>query len=184
MGNESPNLLGRLLLWLVKLVVANEGPLVVRKLCSALVAFYIQPTAPWKRCIRHVLLCFHAGTTIDENEAENLEISANMFDALGVPQMTTTIWFATALVEEASKMSSDTLQTYEDVSCDHWPLSTLANAVFRHKCHGRIAANIEDIVHVLEYSLSPHAINHISLAQESIKSFQVQLSGSSTRRLS
>lgn len=116
MGDDTTALLGRLLAWLVQLTSGKEGALVVRKLCSALVAYFLQPAAPWTHCIRHILSCFHANSAVSEDRVEQKQLSTDQIYQLDTSKVTTTLWFAISLVEEAGKIGFDSIQTYGNVS--------------------------------------------------------------------
>ena len=116
LGDDSSKLLETLLLWLIRLVSANERPMVVRKLCSALVAYFLQPAAEWTQCVRHVICCFYTSSAIPERDVTNLPPSMNLMQNLNNSQVIATLWFATTLVEEAGKLGSETIQTYGNVS--------------------------------------------------------------------
>jgi formate hydrogenlyase subunit 4 len=88
----------------------------VRKLCSALVAFFIQSTTAWTYCVRHVVCCLQANNVVSTNTLKNLQLSSEQINRLSISQITTTLWFAMALVEEAGKLPFDSIQTYADVS--------------------------------------------------------------------
>lgn len=119
LGDESSALLERLLSWLIRRASANEGALVVRKLCSALVAYFLQPKAQWSHCIRHLLCSFYAQSTVPETSIDEAPLSVDILQTLDVRIITALLWFATTLVEEAGKMGSDTVQTYGSVSLNH-----------------------------------------------------------------
>lgn len=116
LGDDTTALLGRLLAWLVQLTSGKEGALVVRKLCSALVAYFLQPAAPWTQCIRHILSCFHANSAVSEDSVEQKQLSTDQIYQLDTSKVTTTLWFAISLVEEAGKIGFDSIQTYGNVS--------------------------------------------------------------------
>ncbi|KAF4629911.1 hypothetical protein G7Y89_g8231 [Cudoniella acicularis] len=50
-------LLETLITWLIRCVENLEKPLVMRKLCSTLVAYFFQFSTSWERCIKHLMYC-------------------------------------------------------------------------------------------------------------------------------
>lgn len=115
-AEDAAALLQRLLTWLIQLVHAGERPFVIRKLCSALVAYFLKPSTSWKRCLRHLLSCFAAGRVVGPDELSRFPSSHELLIQLNTLQLKTTLWFATALVEEVGKTSSKTSQTYVQAS--------------------------------------------------------------------
>ena len=103
-------LLDRLLLWLIRLVQAGEGPLVIRKLCTALVAYFLRPEASWKHCIRHIACCFAAGDVSSGHILSQSTPMATVIEGLNQAQLVTTMWFAAGLVEEVGKTDSSSIQ--------------------------------------------------------------------------
>ena len=108
--DNAPVLLDRLLSWLVRLVAGGEGPLVTRKLCSTLVAYFMQPSVSWDRCIRHLLYCFYANIGVP-NTLDRYPPTTELISGLSQEQLITTVWFVTSLIEEVGKTSSDSIQT-------------------------------------------------------------------------
>lgn len=112
----SAALLDRLLLRLVQLVAAEEGALVKRKLCSALVTYLLCPSVSWDYCVKHILCCFYANTVIPVRTIDQYPLTSEMVQRLSAAQLLTSLWFVTTLVEEVGKTSSESIQTYAFVS--------------------------------------------------------------------
>ena len=111
-AEDAAALLYRLLTWLVQLVQAGDRPIVIRKLCSALVAYFLKPSTSWKRCLRHLLSCFAAGKVVGSDDLVQFPSTHELLSQVSTLQLKTTLWFATALVEEVGKTSLKTSQTY------------------------------------------------------------------------
>ena len=106
------SLLDRLIEWLIQLVIAGESQLVVRKLCSSLIAYYLRPAGRWTHCIRHLVLSFIEGRVVPSNKlAEGLK-TASAVAELRSPCLMAILWFATGLVEEVGKTNAASIQTY------------------------------------------------------------------------
>ena len=106
------SLLDRLLSWLVQLTIASESPIVVRKLCSALVAYTLQPSSTWNSCVRHLLCCFFKNTIVPSHEVSHLPSTAQISQQLATAQLVSSLWFIMTLVEEVGKMDPDSVQRY------------------------------------------------------------------------
>ena len=66
--------------------------------------------------MRHVIGCFQANSALSEESVEQNSISRNEINQLDTSKVTTTLWFAISLVEEAGKIGFDSIQTYGNVS--------------------------------------------------------------------
>ena len=107
-------LLGFLLAWLVRLVEAGEKRLVVRKLCSALVAVFVQSGGRWAHCVWHVIVSLHEKRPIHPSlilPKSNWKFSVG---SLAAYQIQPLVCFATLLVEEVNKASPHGVETYVD----------------------------------------------------------------------
>ena len=106
-------MLYRLLDWLVKSVELQYGALVIRKLCSALVAIFIQSKAQWTTCVEHVLRCLCAKEAVGmEGQLANLpSYMQGLIEKLNPQQHVTLVWFASSLTEEIGKTSSQSAST-------------------------------------------------------------------------
>ncbi|MCJ1247252.1 hypothetical protein MMC30_004466 [Trapelia coarctata] len=152
LGRDTTALLVRLLTWLVQLTSGNEGALVVRKLCSALVAYFLQPAAAWTFCIRHILSCFQANSAVSEDSVKQTQLSTEQIYQLDTSKVTTALWFAISLVEEAGKIGFDSIQT--------------------HRPQERVAANVADIIQLLTFALELDISVNGVLVQEGVKCLQ------------
>ena len=100
-----------LLGWLVRLVQARDGPVVIRKVCAALVAHFLKSGTSWDRCLRHLLCCFAAGRVVGEEEARQFHPTNDIFRKLNILELKTSLWFMITLLEEVGKTSSKASQT-------------------------------------------------------------------------
>lgn len=110
-AEDAAALLDRLLTWLIRLVVAGEGPLVIRKLCSSLVAYFLRPSISWDECLRHLLCCLVAGGVVNHEDLPRYDSSIWLMTALNDLQLKTLLWLSTSLVEEVGKTNSNSDQT-------------------------------------------------------------------------
>ena len=110
---EVGQLLHRLLTWLTFRIKSNEGPLVIKKLCTALVAYFLRSSASWERCLLHLICSLSEAEAVnyDLMMSEHYEIATRVVTSLEAPQLLTVMWFATILVEEVSRTSSESRLT-------------------------------------------------------------------------
>lgn len=151
---DATQLLYRLVEWLVQFTKSQESTLVIRKLCSALIAYYLRPSGAWKRCIRHLLVSFNAGQPIpfDQLSAQRTPISS-LFNTLNGTQRQAILWFASGLVEEVNKADSASIQSY--------------------KYYERVSTNIADVADLLHHSIGAASRGDFELAEHGVKCFQV-----------
>ena len=116
---DSTSLLDRLLHWLVQLTTRGEGTLVLKKLCSTLVVYLFRPSVIWDHCFRHVVCCFARREVASSQMVSSMPPTSHMLSLLDTSQVRTILWFAAALVEEASKISPNSIQTYVFARREH-----------------------------------------------------------------
>lgn len=61
---DASQLLDRLITWLIRLINVGDSRPILKKLCGALVSYYLRPSGPWNRCIRHLILSLHVGKPV------------------------------------------------------------------------------------------------------------------------
>ena len=101
--------LQKLIDWLLASLENGAGPIVLRKLCSALVTHFIHFSHLWPLCIRHLLYCLdlNRGGAIDS--AQDVAPPADqMIRDLPPHKAIALAWFATSLAEEAEKTDPKT----------------------------------------------------------------------------
>ena len=127
---DAAALLERLLSWLIRALQAGETDLIVQKMCSALVAYFLKPSAACDRCMRQLTCCLSAGKFlgIESTRPPVLQPSpyvlnspkadfrtyvglsqfppaSEVLTTLSVLQLKAILWFSALLVEEAGKIS-------------------------------------------------------------------------------
>lgn len=110
---DAISLLDRLIESLIRLIEAGESQLVIRKLCSSLVAYYLRPADVWKQCIRQLVLSFREGRVIPSTtlgEGPNTGLAAA---ELRQPCLLAILCFAGGLVEEVGKSNATSILTYQ-----------------------------------------------------------------------
>ena len=149
--NDAASLLDRLLQHLVRLINQGESALVVKKLCNAVIAYYLLPSTSWRQPVLSVMVALAQGQGLIVDGLSPLEIARR----LGNLQILATLWLAVGLAEEAKQALAVNTQT--------------------HKYHERIASNIHDVASLLCASMDiPFQRDGLSLkhVQEGMKCFQ------------
>ncbi|KAI9677472.1 MAG: hypothetical protein M1817_006426 [Caeruleum heppii] len=123
------SLLQRLLSWLAHLIRKAEGSLVVKKLCSTLVVYFIRFSSQWLRCLRHVLSCLVEERFVAADEATLAANHSSLLPQLTATQAATALYFSSALVEEVGK--------------------TDANSIKHQHFHDKVAQNVDDAVSLM-----------------------------------
>ena len=86
--------------------------MVIKKLCSALVSYYLRPSGVWKQCIRHLVLCMNEREVIPLTSMDHRPSTSSVVPSLGLNSTLAILWFARSLAEEVGKAYSASLQTY------------------------------------------------------------------------
>ncbi|TVY44332.1 Importin beta-like protein [Lachnellula occidentalis] len=136
LGDEDVRaLLQTLVGWLVRCVENAEGPLVMRKLCSTLVSYFLQFSMSWKRCVKHLMycLCTKRAVPYDDALSESPDIAV-LAAELSNETAIAIFWFASSLVEEVGKTDSSLMK--------------------QNKFHKSVVPNVDDIVPLLSRYLT------------------------------
>lgn len=100
--DDAKQLLQSLIGWFVRSLADGSGAIVIRKLASALVTFFIQFPHLWPGCVRHLLYCLDLGRAVPRDESKNAPTS-NLLSSLNESSFLAAIWFITVLVEDVAK---------------------------------------------------------------------------------
>ncbi|KAL2289108.1 hypothetical protein FJTKL_02920 [Diaporthe vaccinii] len=149
--DDARQLLQSLIGWLVRSLADGSGALVIRKLASALVTFFIHFPHLWPGCVHHLLYCFDAGRAVPRDEAKNAPTSA-LLASLDETRLMAAIWFITVFVEEIAKTEMKS-QKYLAV-------------------HEILAQNSEDVTALLACGLCNTSPSGIRIREETIKCLQ------------
>lgn len=103
----------RLVDWLVKLVDQESAPMVIKKLCSTLVGFFIRFTEFWPHCIRHLVCCFATGRVRPAEEFAGAPLSSVLLRTIGPGAKQAVLWFAAILVEEVGKIDVRNIENHQ-----------------------------------------------------------------------
>jgi len=145
-----------LLNWTVRLASGGESTLVLRKLCSVLVAFFMLAKVDWRLCIRHIIVCFRHGQVFDTETAVTMYPSehplADLWVSLSSKQKDFVLAFTTSLAEDAARV-------------EH------GNQHFDY-CHERVALNLPDAIEVMQYCFQEVNVQSNDSLQETLKCYQ------------
>ena len=108
---DAISLLDRLIEWLIRLLNVGESQLVIRKLCSSLVAYYLRPAGRWKQCVRQLALSLHQGFVVPSGTLSQGPKTGTVAAQLSPPCLIAILWFAGGLVEEVGKTNVASIQT-------------------------------------------------------------------------
>jgi hypothetical protein len=111
LGEEDAQaLLQTLISWLIRCMEISEGALVVRKLCSTLVAYFLQFSTSWERCIKHLMYCLCTNEALPYNSLDDAPDTATLIQNLSDAKAVAIFWIATTLVEEVGKTDSNSMK--------------------------------------------------------------------------
>lgn len=90
----------------------GEESLVIRKLCSALVAYFLQFSSSWSNCVKHLIFCFCSNNALPCSAMNESLDTSTLIEMISDRKAETVFWFATMLVEDVSKMDSNSMKAY------------------------------------------------------------------------
>lgn len=95
----------------MKFLSNGEGALVVRKLCSTLVAYFLQFSTQWTKCVKHLTYCLYRDQAMPYSEVmEEVPETAVMLQNMPSQKTVAILWFSGGLVEEVGKMDSNSMK--------------------------------------------------------------------------
>ncbi|KAJ8129443.1 hypothetical protein O1611_g4189 [Lasiodiplodia mahajangana] len=108
--DDALSVLRNLITWLINSLGDGSGPIVIRKLCSALVAYYIHYSHTWSKCIRHLIHSLDRNAAVPiEEEGGSLPLE-RIIPSLSTQKFMAASWFAAALAEEIEKVDTKSTQ--------------------------------------------------------------------------
>lgn len=84
--------------------------MVVKKLCSVLVAYFMHFSESWTRCVKHIILSLSASQAIPYDAIDGAPDTADLVEGLSDANLLAIFWFSTALVEEVGKTDSASMK--------------------------------------------------------------------------
>lgn len=166
-------MLQRIIGWLIKCLNSGCGPLVVRKLCTTLVTYFLHFSGSWARCIAHLTYCLCLGEAVPYLKLEDAPTMAVLAQNLPDDKNLAILWFSATLVEEVGKTDSNSMKQWVYDAPMAYPVT---NTPLRHKFHEHVVQNVDDIVTIMTKGITNTGIPiNSKVRQESMKCFQVSL---------
>ncbi|APA08045.1 hypothetical protein sscle_03g028150 [Sclerotinia sclerotiorum 1980 UF-70] len=140
--------------WLIKCLNSGCGPLVIRKLCTTLVTYFLHFSGSWARCVSHLTYCLCLGEAVPYHKLEDAPSMEILAQSLSDDKNMAILWFSATLVEEVGKTDS--------------------NSMKQHKFHEHVVQNVDDIVIIMTKGIvnTTGAPLNNKIRQESMKCFQ------------
>ncbi|KAI0115812.1 armadillo-type protein [Nemania sp. FL0031] len=108
--DDALSVLRNLITWLINSLGDGSGPIVIRKLCSALVAYYIHYSHTWSKCIRHLIHSLDHNAVVPIEEGAGSLPLERVIPELSTQKFMAASWFAAALAEEIEKVDTKSTQ--------------------------------------------------------------------------
>lgn len=89
--------------WTIQSLADGAGNFVIKKLCTALVTYFMHFSHLWPNCIRHFIYCLDLGQGTPVDSLDNALPTDVLVGKLGPQKLKVAIWFATSFVEEVGK---------------------------------------------------------------------------------
>ncbi len=93
-------------------MIGSEGALVVRKLCSTLVVYFIQFSTSWADCVKHIMYCMCANEAIPYDQLSAAPETPVLVQSISNERAMAVFWFAATLVDEVGKMDSNNMKQF------------------------------------------------------------------------
>lgn len=87
--------------------------MVLRKVCTCLVSYFLRPSVSWEHCVRHLLCCLIVGDVVSHQALSQHPPTAELVGQLNQLQLLISLWFCAGLIEEVSKTDNASVQTYD-----------------------------------------------------------------------
>jgi hypothetical protein len=87
------------------------SPLVVRKLCSTLVVYFLHFSSLWKNCIKHLIQSLCVGEAVPLESLDRAPDIMVLVERLTLQKASAALWFCTALAEEVGKTDANHIKT-------------------------------------------------------------------------
>ncbi|KAI1826185.1 armadillo-type protein [Xylaria intraflava] len=154
--DDALSVLQSLITWLTRSLNDGSGPIVIRKLCSALVTYYIHYSHTWPKCVHHLLHCLGRNVTVPAEEPTDALPSEQVIQGLDTQRFLAATWFATSLAEETEKVDTKSTKYIG--------------------LHERVLDNGNDVAALMTGALTPsNGVPNILIQKEAINCLQAWL---------
>ncbi|KXX78656.1 Importin-13 [Madurella mycetomatis] len=133
--DDAKGLLENVISWVIQSLDDGAGAFVIKKLCTALVTYFMHFSHLWPSCVRHFAYCLDLGGGAPVERLDDALETHILVSKLDGSKLKVAIWFATLLVEEVGK--------------------TDMNAARYIQVHGRLVKNGSDVACLLARGFSP-----------------------------
>ncbi|KAJ2895920.1 hypothetical protein MKZ38_006038 [Zalerion maritima] len=147
---DAVEILQMLIEWLITALDQGSGAMALKKLCSALVTYFIHFSTSWHFCVRHLIYCLAEHKAASIKDIDGAPKTNEILGTLSPRAIQVALWFAGSLVEDANKTDIN--------SPKYIPL------------HGRIVDNMPDLVTLLTHGMDTKS-EHTS-QEEALKCLQ------------
>ncbi|KAL1873975.1 hypothetical protein VTK73DRAFT_676 [Phialemonium thermophilum] len=152
---EARELLQNLVNWVIRCLQDGSGPMVIRKLCSALATYFIHFSQLWPFCVRHLVHCLDLGRSVPVEQVGSAAQMDAVLGTLSLAKLQAALWFAASFVEDVGK--------------------TDMNSAKYIQAHDRLMQNGPEVVSLLASCLGPDQQGQpgkVKVQEEAIKCLQ------------
>lgn len=150
-SNDASELLQNLVGWFVKSLDDGSGALVIRKLSSALVTFFLHFPTRWESCIRHLCWSLSEGAHLSQERISPTSDLSGLLQSLHPRKLQAALWFSGTLVDESSKVEMNSAKQYH---APH-PLKETFNSHFCSSgLYNSLMSNAPDALALMSYVLN------------------------------
>lgn len=108
--DDIPILRDRLIGWIVNVASTTSSQMVIKKLCSTSVVFFLRFPESWQNCIRHVICSLCLGRVVLAEDLPKLPSSDHLLRKANNRSKITALWFSAILVEEVGKVDGKNIK--------------------------------------------------------------------------
>lgn len=108
--DDIPVLRDRLVSWLINVASTTSSQMVIKKLCSTSVVFFMRFPESWQNCIRHVICSLCLGHAVPIEDLAKLPSSDILLHKATHRSKITALWFSAILVEEVGKVDGKNIK--------------------------------------------------------------------------
>jgi hypothetical protein len=101
--DDAKGLLENLVGWTIQSLADGAANFVVKKLCTALVTYFMHFSHLWPSCIRHFIYCLDLGRGAPVDSLDDALSTNVLVDKLDRQRLRAAMWYASAFVEEVGK---------------------------------------------------------------------------------
>ncbi|KAK0673919.1 putative importin [Cercophora samala] len=151
--DDAKLLLENIITWTIQSLSDGAAPFVTKKLCSALITYFVLFSHVWPACVRHFIYCLDIGRGVPVENLDDALSTEILVGNLDSQKLKVAIWFVTSLVEEVGKTDMNSIK-YADV-------------------HQRLAKNGQDVTCLLARGFAP-PVDEVGLKtqEETLACFQ------------